>query len=191
MVAARHSSVAKSIAAPHAALPRAARVKRVSGPSTRSVGPTPYMRKLNFVLQINTTNTTPQRGMLLNRFEMPDSEITSMTASNLTVYDPVMNDLIDQTPHDLSQPGFIGNVLVLQNEYVDKLGNIVAKTRKVSTRKKGYFTAKEVVDAVLAFEKIDRSKSCWFGGIDCHHIFFEGIRPLRSDKKAFGIGWGS
>ena len=73
--------------------------------------------------------------MLLNRFEMPDSEITSMTASNLTVYDPVMNDLIDQTPHDLSQPGFIGNVLVLQNEYVDKIGNIVAKTRKVSTRK--------------------------------------------------------
>ena len=163
MVAAHHSSVAKSIAAPRAVLPRAARVKRASGPSTRSVpsvGPTPYLRKLNFTLQINTTNTAPQRGMLVNRFEMPDSEISSIIASNLTVYDPVMNDLIDQTPHDLSQPGFVGNVLVLQNEYVDNIGNIVAKARKVSTRKKGYFTAKEVVDAVLAFEKIDRPKSC-------------------------------
>ena len=186
---ARHSSVAKANAAP---LPRAARVKRLSGPSTRSVGPTPYMRKLNFTLQIKTTKTAPQCGMLLNRFELPGSQITSITASNPTIYDSATNDMIDQTSRELSQPGFIGEVLVLENKYVDKNGKAVAKTRKLSTRKRGYFTAKEVVDAVVAFEKIDRPKSCWFGGIDCHHVFFEGIRPSgRGEKKAFGIAWGS
>ena len=41
----------------------------------------------------------------------------------------------------------------------------------------GYFTAKEVVDAVVAFEKNDLPKSYWFGGLDCHRIFFEGTPP--------------
>ena len=52
------------------------------------------------------------------------------------------------------------------------------------------FTVSEVVKAVEKFERVDRPKSKWFGGIDCHHVFFEGLCP-NAEKNAFCIRWGS
>ena len=65
--------------------------KRAS--STRSCGPTPMLRSTSFTLNISTTNTAPQVGMLLNRFEMPDSEIVSMSASEPQRYDNDDNEV--------------------------------------------------------------------------------------------------
>ena len=47
----------------------------------------------------------------------------------------------------------------------------------------------EVVEAVEDFERINRPKSKWFGGVDCNHIFFEGL--WRRKSGAYGISWGS
>ena len=53
---------------------------------------------------------------------------------------------------------------------------------------KGYFTVRELVDNIVEFEKEDRLASDWFGGVDTHHRFFEGI---YKDKDAYRICWGS
>merc|ERR1712070_75643 len=48
----------------------------------------------------------------------------------------------------------------------------------------------KVVASIEAYERIDRAKTKWFGGVDCHHVFFEGIFP-NATKDAYGICWGS
>ena len=50
------------------------------------------------------------------------------------------------------------------------------------------FTVKDLLDAVELTERATRHKSNWFGGIDTHHVYFEGIS--ERDGK-FEINWGS
>lgn len=51
-------------------------------------------------------------------------------------------------------------------------------------------TIKEFVDAIVDFEKLSRQQSKWFGGVDCHHTFFEGIESTEEDG-VYEINWGS
>ncbi len=158
--------------------------------STRSCGPTPMLQSLNFVVHVETTNTAPQQGMLLNRFEEPDSEIVSLHAGPLERFDRALNELIELTRDEVNQPGFIGSELPLESIWKTRDGRTVAETRRTFKTQKGFFTVSEVVKAVEKFERVDRPKSQWFGGIDCHHVFFEGLRP-NAEKNAFCVCWGS
>ena len=158
--------------------------------STRSRGPTSMLQSVNFVLHVKTTNTSPQQGMLLNRFEEPDSEIVTLRAGPLERFDSALDQHIELGRDDVNRPGFIGNELPLESIWKDRGGRTVAETRRTFKTKKGFFTVGEVVKAVEKFERIDRPKSKWFGGVDCHHVFFEGLFP-NAEKTAFCIFWGS
>lgn len=50
------------------------------------------------------------------------------------------------------------------------------------------FSVRDLVAAVAECERKTRADSEWFGGIDVHHIFFEGI---TWDGEAWEIFWGS
>ena len=52
-----------------------------------------------------------------------------------------------------------------------------------------FFTAQEMIDNIIVFERIDRPKTSWFGGVDCHHVYFEGLRP--DEKGSYHLFWGS
>lgn len=52
-----------------------------------------------------------------------------------------------------------------------------------------YFTVGNVLKAVEKTERLTRKDAEWFGGIDCHHIYFEGIRP--KGRGVYTISWGS
>ena len=56
-----------------------------------------------------------------------------------------------------------------------------------------FFTLQEFVDRVLEFEKKVRALSFpSLGGIDTHHVFFEGLRhPQSSPSDHFELCWGS
>lgn len=49
-------------------------------------------------------------------------------------------------------------------------------------------TIKQFIDAIVDFEKLDRLKYEWFGGIDRHHIIYEVIHPTKDG--AYSISWG-
>ena len=132
-------------------------------PSTRSSGPTPMLRSLNFVVHVETTNTSPQRGMLLNRFEEPDSEMVSLNAGPLERFDDALNEHIELKRDELKQPGFIGSELPLDSIWKTRDGRTVAETRRTFKTRKGFFTVSEVVKAVEEFERVDRPKSKWNG----------------------------
>ena len=51
------------------------------------------------------------------------------------------------------------------------------------------FTVQDMLDAVEETERQTREKSEWFGGMDIHHIYFEGIHP--ASDGVWDIEWGS
>ena len=52
-----------------------------------------------------------------------------------------------------------------------------------------YFTVGDLLAAVEKTERSTRHQSEWFGGVDVHHVFFEGLH-LDADG-VWQIGWGS
>lgn len=52
-----------------------------------------------------------------------------------------------------------------------------------------YFTVQDLLAAIEETERRTRGESKWFGGIDVHHIFFEGIHAIADD--VYEISWGS
>jgi len=53
------------------------------------------------------------------------------------------------------------------------------------------FTARDVLAAIEETERRARGTSNWFGGVDIHHIFFEGIHPDDEKGEVWRIVWGS
>ena len=52
-----------------------------------------------------------------------------------------------------------------------------------------HFTVRDLANAVAKTERMTRDKTEWFGGIDVHHVYFEGIH-LEEDG-VWSIAWGS
>lgn len=50
------------------------------------------------------------------------------------------------------------------------------------------FTVRDMIDVVERSELAFRQKSDWFGGVDVHHVFFEGMEEVDG---AWEIHWGS
>lgn len=53
-----------------------------------------------------------------------------------------------------------------------------------------HFTAGDICAAVEETEKQTRNETEWFGGIDLHHIYFEGLDETE-EKGVYRIYWGS
>ena len=166
------------------------KTKRTNATKVTKSGPTKECNDICFTLNIRTTKTAPQRGMLLNRFEEPDSLIKKITHSEITRYNRRIQEHIPLTDRELNAVGFVGKQFTLHNTWKNDNDELVAETKLSFTSKKGYFTIKEVVQHIVKFEEVDRPKTCWFGGVDCHHIFYEGMH-LNRDKAGYGISWGS
>ena len=165
------------------------------------------MKNINFNLEIETTNTTPvPENGLMNRFEEPDSEIVSITHDNIRLYNNEKENFDYLLEDDLNQPGYYGNEITFHQSYIDrKTKEIIADTKKTYYNDKGLFTIKEMVDNIVDFEKRDRPSTKWFGGIDCHHTYYEGIFPnkekttiqldsnddIYKSVTSYYISWGS
>jgi len=52
-----------------------------------------------------------------------------------------------------------------------------------------FFTVDDMMAMVQRHELQTRGGSEWFGGIDCHHIYFEGLHP--KEDGTWEMYWGS
>ena len=123
---------------------------------------------------------------LLNTRALPDAQVTSITwAQNPHKF--VDDDLVEMTTEDLESVGL--NLPTIQ------LGTDVFKSKDEPKEmtfhaKNGiHFTVAEVFDCVLETENVFRLKSKWFGGVDQHHVFFEGL--IHKGGNVFQSRWGS
>jgi len=101
---------------------------------------------------------------------------------NCSVYEPNLEERRDITQEELDQT--ILNVKTIQ---------IKGKSDKCITHhapNNKNFTVKDLVKAIEKTELLTRGDDSaeWFGGIDVHHIFFEG---LTYEDGYFDIHWGS
>ena len=155
-----------------------------------SVGPTTFMNDLSFVLNFKTSNTVPQRGYLMNRFEKPDSVIQSISHTPIAKYNTSRRELEELRPTELKKPGFQGDTMTIKSVYRDDSGAVIKRTMKTFKTSKKFFTIEQVVSNIVKFEMEDRPKTNWFGGIDAHHVFFEGIYR-NSKTDTYSVNWGS
>lgn len=116
----------------------------------------------------------------------------------IQIYDKTVGDLpddpspfTDATSTDLELPGLTGYTMILDNGH-KTAGKYRVSTKRVKRtfkNKRGYFTCGELIDNIVQFENTSRIFTNWFGGIDCHHVFFEGLRS--SGKDTYIVQWGS
>lgn len=172
------------------AMPPAKKSSRAQPRHNPPIGPTALMNNLYFVLNIKTSNTAPQRGMLMNRFEQPDSVIQGISHTPITKYNSSRQEHEELSANELKEPGFYGDTMTMKSVWKDDSGAVVAKTKKTFKNTKGFFTIKQVAANIVKFEIKDRPKTKWFGGIDAHHVFFEGLRP-NSRGDTYSVFWGS
>ena len=132
------------------------------------------LEHLHFTLGFEMDKPSQQIGSLLNHCE--DTDATLLNISRTEIERWVNDHMETLTPKELDEIVFTGPITFT---------NKVTKTFK---NDKGYFTVRELVDNIVEFEKEDRLASDWFGGVDTHHRFFEGI---YKDKDAYRICWGS
>ena len=50
-----------------------------------------------------------------------------------------------------------------------------------------WFTGQEFMDAVGKLESTVRGKTGWFGSVDTHHVFYEGIMGSADDRYCIDI----
>ena len=98
------------------------------------------------------------------------------------------DESIELSEHTLkNNPAFIGPVIILTSE----------NTELTYQAKNGtYVTCFELIQNIIDFEKHDRPTTDWFGGLDCHHTFYEGFFYEGSDHMSnshpnYAIAWGS
>ena len=154
------------------------------------VGPTPDMRKVRWLLNLVFNRLDERRGLFMNRVIHPEAEMVSVGVldDKMSFYDRDAGELIELTSAQKKRPGFIGSTMTLYNQWKDKDGNVTGETNKTFRNTKGFFTIAEVVEKICEFETFDRPKSKWFGGIDAHHVFFEG---MSKGEKGYSICYGS
>lgn len=69
-----------------------------------------------------------------------------------------------------------------------RLTRFAPKIRYIAPNGK-YFTVKQLWECVSHYESVTREFSDWLNGIDCHHIFYEGL--TAADDGTLFAHWGS
>lgn len=123
----------------------------------------------------------PQYVNNLGNLKAPDQSVIKSISLKNSIYEDADNDHRELTESELSQPAF-------NSPSISMFG--AAREVVEHTAPNGqYFTVSELLQAVEDTEKSTRANSEWLGGINIHHIAFEGI-SLREDGT-WMISWGS
>lgn len=139
-----------------------------------------FFNKLSCILEIELSVPTEPIGNLSNVRATPESEIKSLMLA-ATVYNRDLETFRELTVDELQSVAFHKPQIVLRGES----GGVTMHEAPNGE----CFTVQDLLNAVAETERQTRGKSTWFGGVDVHHIFFEGIH--EADDGVWEIHWGS
>jgi len=139
-----------------------------------------FFNDLSIILRIELTEPTVEVSpCLMNEKATPSAKIKSITASP-EVWEEEADNPRNLTEEELQSTAFCEPEIKLTN-----LGRVI--THKAPNGK--FFTVAQLMEAVLETERQTRGEMKWAGGIDVHHVFFEGIGPGKNNEWL--IYWGS
>jgi hypothetical protein len=136
-----------------------------------------FNKKFSGVLEIELTKKPKQISKyLLNVSASPNAKIKSIR------FRPEIfenDDLVKPTKKDLANIVIKKSVITIKSD---------GGTAAFDAPNGEYFTAGDLIKVIEKTERKTRKNIEWFGGIDVHHIFFEG---LVNFGKYYAIHWGS
>ena len=130
---------------------------------------------MSFMLNIETDTPAIEGSVLMNRFEQEGAKVTDISSR-----------LQDNKCFEDEDATKIKDLIAFKGNHITLVDNFYERT---FMNEKDFLTAKELMDVIIEFEKVNRNHTEWFGGINCHHIFFEGMEELSSGN--YYISWGS
>lgn len=116
---------------------------------------------------------------LKNKKATPSAQITSLELKS-KVYVREEGDSRPITEEELGAVAFENAGIEIKS-----LGHVV----KHDAPNGEAFTVRDLLQAVEDTERQVRGVSEWFGGVDCHHIYYEGLH-LQEDGT-YSVFWGS
>lgn len=139
-----------------------------------------FFNELSGILHIELTEPAqPAAPHLLNLVAAPEARIESLRFDVEVFEDGELRPL---TEDELASVAFAAPQI--------ELFNVDAGERVLHEAPNGQrFTVRDLICAVELTERRTRDSSEWLGGVDVHHIFFEGI-ALEEDGT-WAICWGS
>jgi hypothetical protein len=120
---------------------------------------------------------------LLNLRASADAKVTRLLL-RAEVFEDETGQFRPLTSQELDAVAFRGKTIKLRSE-CSKNGTFVSHDASNGE----YFTVRQLIKAVEKTERQTRRQSEWLGGVDVHHIFFEGIHRAKGD--VWEIHWGS
>lgn len=131
---------------------------------------TKYSVTLN--IDIETYHAIPG---LLNEFVKPGIPIKGIKWDKIMKYEN--DEMLDVTDEELDEINY-------KNKEITITSNGVTQTFKNING----FSDRELLKCILDIEVKARPNTDWFGGIDAHHIYFEGLHGENGNYK---VSWGS
>jgi hypothetical protein len=139
-----------------------------------------FFNRLKGRLEIELTEPAHAgSGRLMNQIAPPSARIASLTLE-MEVYE-------NKAFRDLTTDEW--NRIVLEQASIKLRDSRDAAVIEHAAPNGRSFTVRELTAAIEDTERKTRGASEWFGGIDVHHRFFEGIR--LGDDGVWAISWGS
>jgi len=117
---------------------------------------------------------------LANQKANPTATIESISLT-LTVYLEDKEDFRDLTEEELDQVAIACPSIRLSSEEGEPVSHDAPNGES--------FRIRDLIDAIVETERKTRGGTEWFGGIDVHHVFFEGLD--ESGEGEWEICWGS
>lgn len=139
-----------------------------------------FFNSLSGKLEIELTAPTERIGNLENVRATPDAQIKSLTLA-AEVFNRQTDTFRDLTDEERQSVAFQAPQITLRGEG----GGAVTHDAPNGE----FFTVQALLNAVAATERQTRDDSEWFGGVDVHHVFFEGI--VEGEDGVWEIYWGS
>ena len=150
--------------------------------TSREPGFVDGVNKISFTLDVETSADAVLVKNLVNRFERPESRVVAVSIHDVDYFDG--GDMRPIAPDVLRRKiAFVGDTLTLHN------GRDRRPLAQTFAAPNGYLTVYEMLRCIEAFEMRARPQTDWFGGVDCHHTFFEGMH--RRADGAYSVSWGS
>ena len=123
--------------------------------------------------------------------QMSGAKMLSCTMNEPALFtEETSSGLVDLTPNQLASVACDGDKPL---PATIRLASRLQSTRplKYKAANGKWFTVQETMEVIGKYETATRGNTKWFGGVDTHHVFFEGFDTLGSSNGRYCIGWGS
>ena len=142
-----------------------------------------FFNSLSGKLKIELTVPPERVGNLVNERATPEAGIVSLKLV-VEIYNSDTDERRPLTPEELDSVAFRGASIRLRSEEGEAVSHAAPNGQ--------FFTVRQLLAAVEETERQTRDQSEWLGGVDVHHVYFEGIHPDEDGEEGvWQICWGS